>query len=222
MIQGRCLIIFAKEPIRGRVKTRLAKTLGEESILSLYKAFIKDTLLIAKSVKAEKKILAYESFGGAPEYLNEISEGFSLYEQKGCDLGERMSNAFDYAQKLGSSSTVIIGSDSPTLPAHFIEEAFEKLGKANVVFGPSNDGGYYLIGVAGCCDGLFEDVVWSSEDVLKKTFHNAEYMEKTVSFLKSWYDIDVIDDLKVLKEDICAKESNGALFTKKALDLGMG
>lgn len=213
----RCLIVFVKEPKKGFVKTRLATVLGEDTSLFLYKAFIKDTLSIARSVEAEIKILAYESFSKNPVYLSEISTGFNLYEQEGSDLGERMSSAFEYAQRQGSLSTVIIGSDSPTLPAHFIEDAFEKLVKADVVIGPSHDGGYYLIGVSGSPEGLFKDVVWSSSNVFKKTLDNAEYMEKEVALLKSWYDIDTIDDLKVLKEDVHAKESNTALFTKEAL-----
>lgn len=212
----RCLFIFAKEPEKGRVKTRLAGYLGEEASLVLYKAFIQDTIDIVRRVQAEEKVLAYEAGSDEPVYLRERAEGFNFYHQNGKDLGERMGNAFRYARDRGFGRTVIIGSDAPTLPAELIDEAFRKLRSNDLVLGPSRDGGYYLIGARGWCPALFDNVVWSSDHVLGTTVYNAEKANHKVQLLDPWYDIDTPDDLDRLREEL-TKRSDAARNTRKAL-----
>jgi len=215
----RCLIIFCKEPEKGLVKTRLAVELGEEKSLNLYKAFLKDTLDMARSLSVDGKILAYDAPSAKPSYLKSIAEDFAFYRQQGEDLGRRMDNAFNYARELGFSHIVIIGSDSPTLPSFFVKEAFESLLTHDVVIGPSRDGGYYLIGIANHIPELFQDVEWSSPHTMEDTVKNLEKLNKKVSYLKPWYDIDTPENLKFLEDVIREGRVGSATFTRKALGL---
>lgn len=213
-----CLIVFAKEPQKGRVKTRLAEHLGEDKSLSLYKALLKDTLNLVRRVKADKKILVYESFCEEPKFLRNIAGDFSFYSQEGNDLGERMHNALVYTKKLGALKSVIVGSDSPTLPPLFIEEAFNKLDKFDIVIGPTNDGGYYLVGLKDPCIELFRDVVWSSDTVLDTTVSNAQRLGKSIDILNSWYDIDTIDDFESLRQNVLKYDNDTASYTRDFFD----
>ncbi len=214
----RILIVFAKEPEMGKVKTRLGTCFSESQLLKLYKAFLKDTLDIAKKVRCEEKILAFSSTK-EPQYLKKVAAGFKFYRQKGRNLGDRMHDAFVYAQKNDSNKTVIIGSDSPALPFGTLQKAFQKLDRCDLVLGPSADGGYYLIGLREPCFGLFKGVKWSSSRVLRDTLRRAEKFGKKVWLLERWYDIDEPDALARLKRYLEKKENRGvARATKKFLD----
>ena len=211
-----CLIIFAKEPQKGKVKTRLQSFLSQSQCLDLYKAFLKDTIDLAKKVKCQKRILAYASRKN-PQYLRSIAKSFELYRQNGRNLGDKMHNAFKFANKNKADKTVIIGSDSPNLPIGLIKDAFTNLNKSDLVLGPSIDGGYYLIGLKKPLRKLFRDVKWSSENVLDKTIKNARDANKKVALLKVWYDIDDKESLVHLINDIKQTKSNFAKHTKKIL-----
>jgi hypothetical protein len=215
----RCLIVFAKEPQKGRIKTRLAASIGEEEALCLYKAFLKDTLIIARCAETDNKILAYDSCSKEPEYLKMISDNFLFYEQKGKDLGEKMSNAFGYAHENGADHIVIIGSDSPTLPASCLDEAFQLLEEYDVVIGPSQDGGFYLVGSKVPARGMFNDVKWGSDKALEQTLENIISLQKRFVLMDPWYDVDTQDDLKSLKDKLQEDEGLKALFTKQVLKI---
>ncbi len=190
-----CLIIFAKEPEAGRVKTRLTGYIDNDKIVDLYKGFIKKTIDMANKIESDRKILAYDYFG-EPEFLNSVKDEFSFFEQDGSDLGEKMHNAFLYAERSGSDATVIIGTDSPDLPFEYINDAFLRLSEKDVVIGPAIDGGYYLIGVRKPDPDIFKDVEWSSNKVLGRTLKNIKNAGKVVSLLDEWYDIDTPEDLE--------------------------
>lgn len=209
----RCLIIFAKEPKKGKVKTRLLSVLGKEQCVNLYKAFLKDTIYMAKRVNCEEKVIAYQS-NSYPSYLRKISGGFKFYRQKGKDIGKRMYDAFKFAECHRFSKTVIIGSDSPTLKPDFIEAAFRLLDTNDIVLGPAIDGGYYLIGLKNPYPGLFKDVEWSSDKVLEVTLKNAGKKGKKVMLLKKWYDVDDRESLLYLKKKLI-KDKNTARWTRK-------
>ncbi len=211
-----CLIIFAKEPELGRVKTRLGTLLSAQDCLGLYKAFLKDTSALVGRVDCPLKILAYDVWQKQPRYLKKIFPQCIFYRQKGKNLGERMHQAFQYAQKFGARGTVIIGSDAPTLPAEYIKQAFKRLSKKDVVLGPSYDGGYYLIGVNAPCQNLFKDVAWSCDQVLKTTLQNAESLGKRVCLLKKWWDIDDAEGLKSLHKKFQYADGQG-FWTKRFL-----
>ena len=213
------IIIFAKEPKRGRVKTRLQEYLGKKLCVNIYKAFLRDTLDLVTKNSCEYKILAYDSYGESPRYLKEIAPRYTFYKQKGNGLGERMYNTFRFAKATGASKMVIIGSDSPTLPASSIKKAFGLLDSADLVLGPSLDGGYYLIGLKSSCAGLFKGITWSSPTVFKDTMKNARRLKKKVALLDKRYDIDDIRDLFRLKDDLNKlKDRSVARWTKKFMN----
>ncbi|MFQ5952210.1 MAG: TIGR04282 family arsenosugar biosynthesis glycosyltransferase [Candidatus Omnitrophota bacterium] len=210
----RCLVVFAKEPGKSRVKTRLSKQLSKTQRVELYKAFLKDTVDLAESVRCEKKILAYDSGSGSPAYLKRIARPFKFYKQRGRDLGERMDNAFKYTSENKVDRTVIIGSDSPNLPVRQIEEAFRRLYRNDVVVGPSFDGGYYLIGMKEPCPGLFKGIKWGSDRVLKDTLKKSRRLGRKACVLKKWYDIDRPEDISKLKYDMKRTKNNNCMYTR--------
>lgn len=210
----RCLIIFAKEPQRGRVKTRLEGYLSQTECVGLYKAFVRDSIDVAGRVQCEKKIVAYDSKNARPRYLKRIAPHFLFYKQKGRDLGQRMSNAFQFAKDSGFKKTVIIGTDSPTLPFHFIQEAFQKLSTHDFVIGPSADGGYYLIGGTRDSEGLFTGIRWSSDKVFKETLKRAKRLKKRAALLPQWYDVDNPLAMTRLMRDL-KRDKKCALHTRK-------
>lgn len=214
----RALIIFAKEPKKGSVKTRL-NNLSESKRLNLYKAFLKDTVHSAKQVNCQQRIIAYESRRGAPAYLKKIAPQFRFYKQKGINLGERMYRAFRQAAKTKPCKIVIIGSDSPTLPVSYIEDAFNFLDKHDLALGPSHDGGYYLIGLKKNCFRLFKGIEWSSDKVFRDTLKNARKSKKKVGVLGQWYDVDTPQALRQLKRDLKKKRyKNIAQRTRTCLN----
>lgn len=214
-----CLIIFAKEPKNGRVKTRLQGYLSKLQCVNLYKAFLRDTFALTEKITCKHKIIAYDSYGKKPRYLKKIAPYYTFYKQKGERLGERMYNAFKFAKNSGASKTVIIGSDFPTLSASAIKKAFSLLSRADVVLGPSLDGGYYLIGLKSPCIELFEGITWSSPTVLKDTINNAQRLKKKIALLDKRYDIDDAKDLFRLKNDLSKlKDKSIARWTRKFMN----
>jgi len=212
----RCLIIFAREPKKGQVKSRLAQSVSQEKALDLYKAFLKDTLNLAKKVKSDQKILAYASKNSC-SYLKKVGAGFCFHRQKGETLGARMLEAVAFSQKkFLACQTVIIGTDSPHLPVSFIRRSFMALRKVDLVLGPCEDGGFYLIGMRKIEPQIFKGVVWSSSSVLKRTLLNAKRLGLKAELLESFFDIDTQDDLTKLKEFLQNK-SNIATETQQVL-----
>jgi len=208
------LIIFAKEPEEGKVKTRLSGEFTEKQCVELYKSFLKDTMGIVRNINSDGKMMAYDS-EGEPVYIRCLAQDLVLYKQRGRDLGEKMHNAFTFSAEKGFSKTVIIGSDSPDLPAEYVEKAFLRLDENDIVLGPSYDGGYYLIGLKEPCPDLFKDVKWSSISVMEQTLNNAESTGKKVFLLDKWYDIDTRESLEHLKGD---PKGSGCVFTRETLN----
>jgi len=173
-----CLIVFAKEPKGGEVKTRLQSDLSQDTCVKLYKAFLKDTFKLVRAIQCFDMVLAYESSVPEPRYLKTIARDFIFYKQKGRDLGEKMHDAFKYAKGLNYEKVIIIGSDSPNLPALYIKDAFKRLDENDIVLGPSHDGGYYLIGLKEPCLEIFKRVQWSSKTTREDTVKNARRLEK--------------------------------------------
>lgn len=214
-----CLIIFAKEPKKGKVKTRLLGYLSEIRCVNLYKAFLRDTLDLARKIACAHKIIAYDSHGNSPRYLKKIAPRHTFYKQKGACLGERMHNTFRFAKDAGASKMVIIGSDLPSLPVSSINKAFGLLDRVDLVLGPSLDGGYYLIGLKSPCVGLFKGIVWSSPTVLKDTIKNIHKLKKSVALLDKRYDIDDARDLFRLKNDLSRiRDISVARWTRKFMN----
>lgn len=192
------LILFAKDPVEGQVKTRLSSHLDTSAILILYRHFLRDSIDKICSVGDVDRLIGIASEPQS-NYFNEESRKhpLRLFVQKGRDLGERMRQAFEDRFKEGYERVVIIGSDSPTLPTAYIEQALQS--EKEVVIGPSTDGGYYLIGMQGNVTDMFEEVSWGTDRVLSESLNVLKHKRAEAELLPVWYDVDLPEDLRFLK-----------------------
>lgn len=203
------LIIFIKNPIKGKVKTRIARTVGDDEALAIYLQMSKITrdnalLLRGYPDSLGRRVAVYLFYDAFIETHDEWSNDyFEKHLQTGKDLGERMLNAFDFVLKKHTSAC-IIGSDCPTLSVEILQESFEQLSNVDTVLGPSTDGGYYLLGMKkkafqeeneglsllNALHHLFDDMVWSTETVLSETLKRIKENRQTVFLLPELTDID--------------------------------
>lgn len=185
------LIVFTRNPELGQCKTRLAKTLGNQSALDIYKYLLQHTANVTKQVNADRYVF-YSININQDDIWN--TTHFIKRLQKGNDLGERMHNAFEELFMSGYKKVIIIGSDLLDLNADIIDNAITTLDHNDVVLGPAEDGGYYLLGLKKLYPELFKNKAWGTETVREDTF--ADLKNKTVSLLKPLNDIDTFDDMK--------------------------
>ncbi|MCM2359171.1 MAG: TIGR04282 family arsenosugar biosynthesis glycosyltransferase [Geobacteraceae bacterium] len=194
----KALIIFAKRPVPRRVKTRLTPPLSPEEAAALYRCMLLDVLAKVATLAGVAKHIFYEPEEHAAAFFAQIAPGMARAPQRGEDLGERMANAFGELLAMGYGQVAIIGTDLPDLPLTYVEEAFGRLATDGIdaLFGPSEDGGYYLLAMRELHDGLFRDVPWSSGEVLAKSLERAKQAGARVSLLPTWHDVDTADDLE--------------------------
>ena len=188
------LIIFVKKPELGRVKTRLAQSIGDHAALDIYKKLISTTEEASSKLNTDRHIY----FSGA--ISNEYWKLDSKVTQQGIDLGERMLNAFKNSFYKGYDRIVLIGSDLPEISEEIIKNAFGKLEENEVVFGPSEDGGYYLVGMSNLHEYVFENKPWSTTTLLEKTLAELKQKNVDVSLMRTLNDIDTFEDLKQYPE----------------------
>ena len=193
------LIVFARDPVEGQVKTRLNPFLDPRTTCDLYTCFLADSLdKICEVESADRFAGIYPSnLSGYFERLDP-SLSITVFLQEGKDLGERMRNAFSARFQDGYKRVVIIGSDSPSLPVAYIRQAFTS--ERDVVLGPSADGGYFLIGMKGQLVNLFDGIAWGGDTVLAETRAKLEAIDgASLELLPVWYDVDRPEDLKFLQ-----------------------
>jgi rSAM/selenodomain-associated transferase 1 len=192
-----CVLVFAKSPENGDVKTRLADDIGSDHAVEFYKCCVEDTLTWMKGLNVHFKFY-YWPPDAAESLLDWLGSGLEYAAQQGDDLGEKMKNAFKDTFENDFEKVLIVGSDSPDLPVEFINTAFDELDRHGVVIGPSSDGGYYLIGFKkqSYCPEVFDDILWSSSGVLEKTLEVLERQQRRVYLLPEWHDVDTLADLK--------------------------
>ncbi len=205
-----CLIIFAKSPIPGKVKTRITPYITPTNAAELYKAFIADILSNAFKLKCERIVIAYTPLNAETSFHRMCGQSINYIPQEGNDLGERMKNAFKHAFNEGLKRTVIIGTDSPTLPVSYIRKAFSALERVPITIGPTFDGGYYLIGLSEQNDVIFDGVEWSTSSVFSQTMTRIKAIKKQFYLLPPWYDVDKPEDLEFLQSHILAMKLSGA------------
>lgn len=184
------LIVFIKNPELGKVKTRLAKTLGDEKALAIYQALLKHTRETALQLDVSR-MLYYSSF--IPEEDEWSEEDFQKYIQYGEVLGERMYYAFEDALTVHDKA-VIIGSDCASLTPEIVQEAFDQLDRFPFVIGPAQDGGYYLLGMKRLQIELFTQIPWSTEQVFPETMARINALGKMAYQLPELSDIDLEED----------------------------
>lgn len=185
------IIIFTRNPELGKVKTRLAKTIGDESALNIYKFLLDHTKKTIRNINSDKAVYYSVKIRDNDIWDKTI---YQKYQQQGEDLGKRMYNAFKDAFSKGYKKVVIVGSDLFDLQPKHIEEAFRKLEKNDVVIGPAKDGGYYLIGMKTLHFQVFTNKDWGTATVFQNTINDLQ--NESVFLLEALNDIDTYGDMK--------------------------
>ena len=208
------LIVFAKVPEPNKVKTRLTTLLTPEWAARLYEGFLLDALDSYVCLPFDIRLYFSSSLDEIPSHFKR--EAITLHEQKGKGLGERMATAFVDTFIAGYKKAVIIGTDHPTLPTSFVEQAFLSLSEPySTAIGPSDDGGYYLLGMNEFYSVLFKDMTYSHSQVFAQTLERIEQTNATMHILPAWYDVDTPASLKRLVEDV--KDSSFSLVRTREL-----
>jgi len=211
------IFIMMKYPELGKVKSRLAKSIGEEDATNLYRAFIQDTISAVQSLSVPFHIAVYppeseEQFG------QWLGPSHRFFQQQGGSLGERLQNGFATMFEKGYRQVISLASDSPDLPIEILQTAVTNLQSNNVVIGPALDGGYYLIGFSN--DNYVHDpfvgISWGTETVFQETVARIESVTHQLHILPEWLDIDTKSDLQRFYETYKLDSSN-SLHTMKYL-----
>jgi rSAM/selenodomain-associated transferase 1 len=203
------LVVFARNPVPGTVKTRLQARYTPQQAADIYRALVLDTLEYAREASADRHILAYTPRDAEEEFRRLAGPDWDLHPQVEADLGGRMLEATRLGFGRGADRLVIIGSDAPSLPVDFIDRAFDLLGERDVVLGPTVDGGYGLIGLSRPLETVFHDIKWSSERVFPQTVERLEDAGLSLGVLPPWYDVDTPADLDFLLAHAAALERSG-------------
>ncbi len=194
------LIVMVKAPVAGLVKTRLVPPLTPKEASDIYRCFILDTINTMKGLEGVDLYVAYTPEDKRSEVSELLPMGIPIIPQNGADLGERLERLFRDFLSGGHTNVCIIGSDSPDLPAGYVEEAFSMLKEdgRRVVLGPAGDGGYYLIAMNFFSPIPFRDMRWSTSSVLEDTLERLRSNGISTVLLGPWDDVDTPGDLKSL------------------------
>lgn len=185
------LLIFTRNPESGKVKSRLAKDVGEKSALSIYEFLLEHTALVTKNLAVTKEVYYSEEIWERDVWDNQL---YSKKLQQGEDLGDRMLQAFEDGFKNGYKNIIIIGSDLYELETKDLETAFHLLQQKEAVIGPATDGGYYLLGMNKLYPEVFKQKAWGTSSVLKATLEDLK--ETDLGILEARNDVDHFSDIK--------------------------
>ncbi|MDE0481909.1 MAG: TIGR04282 family arsenosugar biosynthesis glycosyltransferase [Candidatus Poribacteria bacterium] len=204
-----CLIVFTKNPIPNQVKTRLLPELSPEQAASLYRAFLIDWCETLSGLSNVDLVITYTPPGSGNDLQALIGNDVTYIPQIGTNLGTRLTSATQWASENGYEKILIVGSDSPTLPLEYILQAVVGLDSRDIVIGPSVDGGYYLIGFSvenlnEIVPSVFEEIAWSTPQVLQQTVERIRTLDATLKVLPPWYDVDTPEDLSFLLAHLSA------------------
>ncbi len=209
------LIVVAKRPAPGKTKTRLCPPLTPELASALYESFLFDTLDQMRQVTNSHRVIAYLD---EQDYFQRLAPDFELIPQEGHDLGERLDRALTCYLSRGYERVVIMDSDSPTLPPHYLSRAFDVLADgADVVLGPCDDGGYYLIGIKSPTPRLLREVHMSTPTVAAETIALAKEEGLNLISLPVWYDVDDAASLSRLRQEVETLHPSVAVHTRQFL-----
>ena len=211
---NKALVLFLKNPFFEPVKTRLATKVGESKAQAIYLSMLAATVEKAEAIAKKEKadLFAFSSAGDFTglESLFRVDESnarikWSLGQQEGGDLGERLTFAICDLLNTDYKNVVILGTDSPDLPHQFIFDLFENLRVSDVVFGPTEDGGYYSIGARKFSPLALQNVNWSSPSTLDESIKACQKRKLSTSTISKWYDVDELQDLQKLRISLTQK-----------------
>ena len=220
MLHTNALLVVAKRPAPGRTKTRLTPPLSPEQAAALYECFLRDTLDLVRRLSGVTPAIVYLP-AEERAYFEALAPDFELLLQEGDDLGERLDSALTRLLVAGYQHVAIMNSDGPTLPPACLTGAFDALaGGADIVLGPCDDGGYYLIGLKQPAPRLLREVRMSTPDVLADTIAIAAEEGLTVELLPTWYDVDDAESLERLINELATAPPEMARHTRALLRIG--
>lgn len=205
---NQALLILVKNPIQGKVKTRLAATIGNVEALAVYQYLLQYTQTITSHLPLNKIVFYSDTIEEQDLWDNNI---YLKKAQTGADLGERIANAFTYAFAQGNKEVAVIGSDCPELTDAIIRNTFVHLQNHDVVVGPAKDGGYYLLAMKKMYPSLLKDITWSTDKVLQQTLAACKKAHLSFYLLPELSDVDNENDLINIKETIMEFKMNGDL-----------
>jgi rSAM/selenodomain-associated transferase 1 len=210
------VVIMAKVPEAGAVKTRLCPPLSPQEAAALYQAFLLDKIAQVRTLKAAVPVIAYTPCTGC-RFFSELAADFILLPQQGADLGERLANSLAQLLAEGYSGALAIDSDTPTLPTAYLQQAIDLIAtpRTDVVLGPSEDGGYYLIGLNQVHRELFENIAWSTDAVMPQTVQRAAAKGLHIARLPSWFDVDTPPDLDRLRATLVQMTDKAPRYTRQ-------
>lgn len=200
------LVVFAKAPIPGQVKTRLCPPLTGDEAATVHGSFVLDTLERTRAAVSKFRLPVDRYLACAPSSalaffkIMEERQAVRLMDQEGEELGARMNGVCETLFARGYRRVVIVGTDVPSLPLECYQQALELLDRYDLVLGPARDGGYYAVGLTKASPALFQDIPWSTDRVLALTKEKAVGLGLSVGLLAEWRDTDTIDDLLALIE----------------------
>lgn len=197
------LLIFVKNPKKGKVKTRLAQAIGDKEALDIYRQLLRITKAAVDPLQLTKQVW-YSAYIDEQDVWSKGSYQKKL--QTGRDLGERMKGAFRQVFNKQSGKVVIIGSDCAAISSPIVQQAFDALDNHQAVVGPSEDGGYYLLGMAEFHPELFDLQEWSTDSVLKETIRQMQKKKISYHLLPELNDIDTVEDLRASAMDITSND----------------
>ena len=197
------VVIMAKQPVPGAVKTRLRPLLSDADIAALYDGFLRDRISQVRSLHNVAPVIAHTPVESRP-FFAELAPDFLLLPQVGDSLSARLTCIFRRLFDMGHDEVIATDSDSPTLPTENLQRALDSLAAqdADVVLGPSDDGGYYLIGLRQLHPRLFDAMPWSTPQVYEETLHRAAELGLRVTPLPGWYDVDTPVEFKRLRAEV--------------------
>jgi len=230
-VTGRCAMgIMMKTPRNGFSKTRLSPPLSAEEAAGISRCFLKDTSVVIEALSRQDPFVVgvaiYTPVGSEGDLGELLPPGFKMIAQREGDFGTRLSGAAEDLFSVGFSAVCLIGSDSPTLPFHYLQDlaTFLKEPKDRMVIGPCWDGGYYLLGLRHVHTRLFENITWSTDRVYGETIERSKEINLPAVTLPVWYDVDDQFSLNRLLSELFPERANeaflqgsAALYTKEFL-----
>lgn len=216
------LIIMAKEPRVGSTKTRLCPPLTFEEAAKFYEALLLDTIELASSLDKIDLAVAVTPPDSVP-YFEQVSPEDTILVPVDCeDIGQCLNIVLAHLLRMGYSKAMALNSDGPSLPGEYIRQAVTRLENHDLVFGPSEDGGYYLVGLKETCDQVFTDIDWSTSRVLKQSLKKCERLELQVDLLLPWYDVDTAKDIERLRTELTTLPDYALGHTRALLESSFG
>lgn len=214
--QSVAVFIMAKAPRPGAVKTRLGPVLSPEDAAEIARAFLLDKIEQLKTLERATPAIAHAP-ASERRLFEELAPGVDLIPQEGEDLGARLANSFEQFLAKGYAGALAVDADTPTLPQAFLQRAVDLIRhpEVDLVLGPTEDGGYYLIGLRKLYRELFQEMTWSTAEVLPETIRRAETLGLRVGCLPAWFDIDTPDDLARLERSLQQHDGHEPRHTRR-------